>query len=89
MGKGQHNIGADHADRWRKNAGKRRRRWRPEYLFALVLVPLAVFLAFNADTLGIGPSLAPVGLIDGTSTEGAGSSGSCEIKGNINIDSGE
>ena len=54
MGRDQHHhIGADQADRWRKNARKRRWRWRPEYLCALALVPLAAFFAFNSDTLGI------------------------------------
>ena len=92
VGKGQqHNIGADQADRWRKNARKRRRRlWRPEYMLALVLVPVAVFLSQNPDTIGAAPSLMqlPEGVADAAPSTSLFSAG-CNIKGNISIDTGE
>jgi hypothetical protein len=86
-----HHIGADQADRWRKNARKRRWRWRPEYLCALVLVPLAAFFAFNSDTLGIVGGLMPAGGLSEAPTEDAmtGSPGSCDIKGNVSINTRE
>ncbi|RWE79588.1 hypothetical protein [Mesorhizobium sp.] len=86
----QHNIGADQADRWRKNAAKRRRGfWRVEYLFALTLVPVAVILSQNPDIIGAAPSLTqPEGIADAAPSTSLFSTG-CNIKGNISIDSGE
>ncbi|PBB67403.1 hypothetical protein CK228_16405 [Mesorhizobium sp. WSM4312] len=91
----QNNIGADQANRWHKNAGKRRRRgfWRLEYLFALLLVPLAVILSQNPGLIGAAPSLMQ--LPDGaeeaaTPSVGLFSKGiGCNIKGNISINTGE
>ncbi|GLQ79189.1 hypothetical protein GCM10007881_27070 [Mesorhizobium huakuii] len=87
----QHNIGADQADRWRKNARKRRRRgiWRLEYLFALILVPVAVILSHNPSIIGAAPSLMQTeGIADAAPSTSLFSIG-CNIKGNISINTGE
>jgi len=82
----QLNVGADQADRWRKNARKRRRAllWRP--LFAsLVMVPLAAFFTVNPQILdNVAGFLRSV-----SGSSAAGSAGSCDIKGNISINTGE
>ncbi|WP_095204251.1 sunset domain-containing protein [Mesorhizobium carmichaelinearum] len=90
MGKVQRHEGADQTDRWRKDAKKRHRGfWRLEYLFALILVPVAVILSQNPDIIGAAPSLMPPeGIVDAapsTSLFGVG----CNIKGNISINTGE
>ncbi|MGX5830110.1 sunset domain-containing protein [Mesorhizobium sp. 43Arga] len=89
----QHNIGADQADRWRKNTRKRRRGiWRLEYLFALILVPVAVILSQNPDIIGAAPSLMQLsdGAAETTPSSSLLSSGiGCTIKGNISINTGE
>ena len=84
MGKShqQLNIGADQADRWRRNAKRRRARlWRWQYLFALVMIPLAAFFTVSPRSLEALAGLAPKGWFGGP--------GSCDIKGNISINTGE
>ena len=89
MGKShqQLNIGADQADRWRRNARRRRARlWRWQYLLALVMVPLAVFLTVRPQTLDAVAGFVPAGW---RTAIAARSASSCEIKGNISINTGE
>lgn len=87
MGKVQRHEGANQADRWRRNARRRRLRlWRLRYLFPLVLVPLAAFLTVSPSSLDTVASLVPAGLLDGIT--GGGAAG-CDIKGNISINTGE
>lgn len=84
MGKVQrHHQGANQADRWRKHARKRRRSsWRLRYLFPLVMVPLAAFFTLIPSSLEKVAGLVPAGLLNGTT-------GDCDIKGNISINTGE
>lgn len=93
MGKShlQLNIGADQADRWRKNARKKRRRsrWRPQYLFALVMVPVAAFFTMNPGSLDVLAKFIPAERIESVPDPSSLLSGGCTIKGNISIDSGE
>ena len=89
MGKShqQLNIGADQADRWRRNAKRRRARlWRWQYLLALVMVPLAVFLTVRPQTLDTVAGFVPAGW---RTAIAARSASSFEIKGNISINTGE
>ncbi|ESZ70570.1 hypothetical protein X727_13940 [Mesorhizobium sp. L103C119B0] len=85
MGKVQRHGGANQADRWRKNA-KRRRLWRWQYLPALVMVPLTAFFTVNPQALDKVVGLIPTGWLSGTRTAGAAS---CDVKGNISINTGE
>ncbi|ANN59643.1 hypothetical protein A9174_24950 [Mesorhizobium loti NZP2037] len=88
----QHNIGADQADRWRKNARKRRRSiWRPQYLFALVMVPLAVFLTASPSSLDTVAKFIPAEWLGSLKVSDPSSllAGGCYIKGNISINTGE
>ncbi|MET3524103.1 sunset domain-containing protein [Mesorhizobium abyssinicae] len=81
------NIGADQADRWRKRLRKKRRSWwRWRYLFPLVMVPLAAFFSVSPTSLDTVAGLIPSGLLNGVA---GGNAGSCNIKGNISIDTGE
>lgn len=86
MGKVQRHEGANQADRWRRNARRRRARFRPQYLFALLMVPLAAFLTARPQTLdtvaGFVPASWRTAIADGAA-------GSCDIKGNISINTGE
>ena len=86
----QHHIGANQANRWRKSAKKRRRGfWRLEYLFALIVVPVAVILSYNPDIIGAAPSLIqPEGIVDPAPSTSLFSIG-CNIKGNISVNTGE
>ncbi|MER9302916.1 hypothetical protein [Mesorhizobium sp. M0496] len=87
MGKVQRHSGADQADRWRRNARRRRGwLWRWQYLLALVMVPLATFLTVNPQALDSAAGVVPAGWLIGIAGGGAGS---CEIKGNISINTGE
>jgi hypothetical protein len=87
LGKGQRHQGANQADRWRKNARKRRRRlWPLQYLFALVMVPLAALATASPGSLEAVAGLLPTGWLSGKSS---GASGTCNIKGNISINTGE
>jgi len=88
----QLNIGADQADRWRKNARKRRRRWwRPQYLVALLMVPLAAFLTWSPSSLDALTKIIPGGWLNRLNIPAASSlfAGGCDIKGNISINTGE
>lgn len=84
MGKVHSHQGANQADRWRKGLRKRRRSpWRVLiYLLPLVMVPLAVGVTLFPSILDKLAAMAPAGLIG---TIGA----SCNIKGNISINTGE
>ena len=87
MGKVQRHQGANQADPWRRNARRRRARlWRWPYLLALVMVPLAAFLTVNPQALDGAAGFVPAGWL--TAVAGGGT-GSCEIKGNISINTGE
>ncbi|RWA62921.1 hypothetical protein [Mesorhizobium sp.] len=81
------NIGADQAHRWRKRLPKRRSSWwRWRYLFPLVMVPLAAFFYVNPTSLDTVAGFIPSGLLNSAA---GGSAGSCNIKGNISINTGE
>jgi hypothetical protein len=66
--------------------------WRLEYLFALILVPVAVILSQNPGIIGAAPSLMQLsdGAAETTPSSSLLSSGiGCNIKGNISINTGE
>ena len=93
MGKVQRHEGADQTDSWRKNARKRRRRgfWRPQYLFALVMVPLAAVLTASPSSLETVAKLIPAEWLGSIDVPDPSSllAGGCSIKGNISINTGE
>ncbi|ANT54355.1 MULTISPECIES: hypothetical protein [Mesorhizobium] len=86
MGKVNREQGANQADRWRKRARKRRRRWQPQFLIAMVIVPLAAFLTVSPSSLETVADLVVPGVATGGAMTG---SGSCDIKGNISVNTGE
>lgn len=92
MSEADHHKGAGRAYTWRKNARSRRRSWwRPQYLFALVMVPLAAVLTASPSSLETVAKLIPaewLGSIDVPDPSSLLASG-CSIKGNISINTGE
>ncbi|MER9316346.1 hypothetical protein NKI31_12675 [Mesorhizobium sp. M0659] len=92
MGKVHRHEGANQADRWRKRAEKRRRSfWRPQYLFALVMVPLAAFLTVSPSSLEVVAKFIPAEWLERLNVPAPSSllAGGCNIKGNISINTGE
>ncbi|MGX5827344.1 sunset domain-containing protein [Mesorhizobium sp. 43Arga] len=69
----------------------RSRRWRPQYLLALVMVPLAAFLTASPSSLDTVAKFIPAAWFGSLNVSKPSSllAGGCNIKGNISINTGE